>query len=483
MYEDAPSWGQPWLNKDARGVAKQGGNWAGGQAWQVCAVKQVELAARPDTNLPKIAELFGPSIYFIDTVFAWGLVTCEDPAHAMTRLDDLRWKTKLCLLAKQHFGLFGSEEGREWAVPCADYLEGIFSHQTAAKPGSVIPLFPLVYSDCVQIMTHQGDRIGPGDEKKVADHVLFAEMPLPSFGSHRYWTQPVEPAVPVVPLAPRVKDLGQRKFEITYCWKVEQPISADYAVFVHFTHAAATRPDGIAYQHDHQPQVPTSRWQPGVVEDGPYTIEVSEQFDGPAEIGIGWLRNGQRVALASGAHEGLRYGVGTIVVAPQGIEFRPSQPLPPTQFWSRGDGGWGEHLCPVDRVIKNTWEILSPLNLITAETPLTSHEFLSADRLVQRTRFGDLTITVAYEKPAKIGDQIVPAHGFVIESPRFVAFCATRYNGIDYPTPALFTARSLDGRPLAESGQVRIYHGFGDRRIRLSGREFEVVREEIVRLR
>ena len=142
MYEDAPSWGQPWLNKDARGVAKQGGNWAGGQAWQVCAVKQVELAARPDTNLPKIAELFGPSIYFIDTVFAWGLVTCENPAHAMTRLDDLRGKTKLCLLAKQHFGLFGSEEGREWAVPCADYLEGIFSHQTASKPGSVIPLFP-----------------------------------------------------------------------------------------------------------------------------------------------------------------------------------------------------------------------------------------------------------------------------------------------------------------------------------------------------
>ena len=26
--------------------------------------------------------------------------------------------------AKQHFGLFGSEEGREWAVPCADYKPG-----------------------------------------------------------------------------------------------------------------------------------------------------------------------------------------------------------------------------------------------------------------------------------------------------------------------------------------------------------------------
>ena len=63
---------------------------------------------------------------------------------------------------------------------------------------------------------------------------------------------------------------------------------------------AATRPDGIAFQHDHQPQVPTSRWQPGIVEDGPYTLEVPPQCDGPAEIGVGWLRNGQRVALAGG---------------------------------------------------------------------------------------------------------------------------------------------------------------------------------------
>ncbi|MFQ6096993.1 MAG: DUF5696 domain-containing protein, partial [Armatimonadota bacterium] len=130
MYEDAPSWDVKWLNKRADGTPKKGGNWNGGQAWQVCAIKQVELAARKETNLPKVAELFQPTIYFIDTTFAWPLVTCDDPEHPMTRRDDLEWKTKLCMLAKKHFGLFGSEEGREWSVPCADYLEGIFGHQT-----------------------------------------------------------------------------------------------------------------------------------------------------------------------------------------------------------------------------------------------------------------------------------------------------------------------------------------------------------------
>ena len=262
-----------------------------------------------------------PTIYFIDTVFAWPLVTCEDPAHPMSRRDDLVWKTKLCLLAKKHFGLFGSEEGREWAVPCADYLEGIFGHQTDSPPGQVIPLFPLVYSDCVQIMTHQGNRIGAGDEKKVADHILFAEMFLPSFGQHLYWQQ--------------------------------------------------TEPAGV--------QVVSS-----------------------------------------------------------------------SEFWSRGDGGWGEALCRTDRVIKNVWEVLSPLNRMTAELPLDDHKFLTPDRLVQQTRFGDVMITVAFEKPADIGDHRVPANGFIVESPLYVAFCATRYNGVDYASPTLFTAQSLDGQPTGE---------------------------------
>jgi len=176
----------------------------------------------------------------------------------------------------------------------------------------------------------------------------------------------------------------------------------------------------------------------------------------------------------------MSYRVGTLKVRGPAIEFQPLRRMPEAELWSRGDGGWGEKLCPTDRVIKNTWEVLSPLNAITAERPLASHEFLTADRLVQRTRFGDVTISVAYEKPSRLGDNAVPAYGFIVESPQYVAFCATRYAGHDYAQPVLFTARSLDGRPIAESSRVRIYHGFGDRRIRLAGKDFEVAREAIV---
>lgn len=480
MYEDAPSWDEKWLNKHSGGRPKMGGNWNGGQAWQVCAIKQVELAAREDTNLPKIAALFAPTVFFIDTTFAWGLVTCEDPDHPMTRQDDLEWKTRLCMLAKEHFGLFGSEEGREWAVPAADYLEGLFGHLAGSPPGTVIPLFNLVYSDCVQIMTHQGDRIGPGDEKKMADHILLGQMHLPRFGNRLYWTGPTAAAVPVAPLPPRVTDRGNRELELTYRWQVNGRIEGDHRVFVHFAHEAADHAENIAHQDDHLPDPPTSRWAPGIVEIGPRVVTVPEQFNGPARIMLGMTGEGGRLNLSDLRHSNGRYEVGTLHVSEEGIRFEPAEVTGATQIWARGDGGWTEHLGATDRVIKNTWEILSPLNLITAETPLTSHEFLTDDRLVQRTRFGDVTITVAYDRGFEIEGNVVPPYGFIVDSPTFIAFCATRYNGVEYPTGALFTARSLDGRPLEQSAQVRIYHGFGEPRVRIAGREFEVQREAVV---
>jgi hypothetical protein len=130
-----------------------------------------------------------------------------------------------------------------------------------------------------------------------------------------------------------------------------RPARSDYYVFVHFTQKSATRAEGIVYQNDHMPPVPTSQWQAGtVVEDGPHTVEVPPESGGPAEV---------------------------------------------------------------------------------------------------------------------------PPYGFIIDSPTFVAFCATRYNGVDYARPTLFTARSLDGKPLAQSAKVRVYHGFGENRLRLHGRELQ----------
>jgi hypothetical protein len=135
-----------------------------------------------------------------------------------------------------------------------------------------------------------------------------------------------------------------------------------------------------------------------------------------------------------------------------------------------------------DQFIKNTYEVLSPLCRDTALLPMTDHRFVTSDRKVESTRFGnDTHITVNYgEADYDAAHAVLPQWGFLIESPDLVAFYARSYGGLQYAEPALFAIRSLDGKPLASSHQVRIYHGFGDRRVKFRGRSQEVETEKVI---
>jgi len=148
-------------------------------------------------------------------------------------------------------------------------------------------------------------------------------------------------------------------------------------------------------------------------------------------------------------------------------------------LFTRADGGWGDGLLPLDRFIKNTCEVLSPLNEMTARLQLTRHEFLTVDRKVQRTVFGkdDNEVVIVINEASspfvcssKLGGRVeLPPFGLLVESPTFVAFHASSWNGLGYDSPPLFTVRSLDGKPLSISQSIRVFHGFGDDRIRLGG--------------
>ncbi len=191
MYQDAPSWNEDYIIKNADGSPRKGGVWAGGQCWLICSRKSVELASRPQ-NIPQVKELFAPTLYFSDTIFAAGLYECFDPKHPTTPADDIRYKQQLCDYLRGQFGLFGSEEGREWGVAHADYFEGLMSHRTHfQRPNdtdTIIPLFELVYADAIPIYAHQSDRPKPDNPGYILDHILYAEMPVYDFGRHRYWT-------------------------------------------------------------------------------------------------------------------------------------------------------------------------------------------------------------------------------------------------------------------------------------------------------
>jgi hypothetical protein len=197
MYRDAKSWNPACIEKKPDGTLIRGGRWLGGRAYMVCAPQQFELAMRPQ-NLPGIRQLFAPWSYFIDTTYAVGPRECADPKHPLSRNDDIAWKIKLSDKSRELFGLFGSECGREWAVPHSDFFEGLvgvsgrYFHNL--KPESlgahVIPFWEMVYHDCQVCYGKYGY---PADQaaEYVAHHVLTARpLHYHSIPDHRYWLEP-----------------------------------------------------------------------------------------------------------------------------------------------------------------------------------------------------------------------------------------------------------------------------------------------------
>lgn len=367
MYRDARSWDPNFIEKKADGSLIVGGRWNGGRAYMVCAPKQLELAQRVQ-NLGAIRDLFKPWSYFIDTTYAVGPRECHDPSHPIGRNDDIAWKIRLSDYSRNVFGIFGSECGREWALPHSDFFEGLvgvsgnYYHQLKPEEldAQVIPFFEMVYHDCQVCYGKYGYKPEEAAEY-VAHHVLCARpLHYHSFPDHLYWQS------------------GRR-------------------------------------------------------------------------------RGGEETAQS---------------------------------VYTRSDNGWAEGMHPLDVFIKNTHEVLGPLNYVTAYDRLAKFEYLTGDRTVRRAVYGEgdsaTKVTVNFGRAdAEVvsetgGRTILPPWGFVVESPRFAAFYASFWNGREYDGGALFTARAADDKPLKDSAAIRVFHGFGPTTISWGGRVYEVKREETI---
>ena len=374
MYHDAKSWSPAFIEKRADGSLITGGRWLGGRAYMVCAPKQLELAERPQ-NLPAIRELFQPWSYFIDTTYAVGPRECHDPNHPIDRNGDIAWKIRLSDYAREQFGIFGSECGREWALPHSDYFEGLVGvsgrYYHNLKPeelaATVIPFFEMVYHDCQVCYGKYGYSADQAAEY-VAHHILCARpLHYHSFPDHLYW-----------------KSSGD-----------------------------------------------------------------------------------QRTAEKSGQDSD-------------------------RSCYTRSDGGWAEGMHPLDVFLKNTHEILGPLNRQTAHAVLTKMTFLTDDRSVRKAVYGDepeaTTVIVNFSATqAKVtsafgGEVVLPPWGFVVEGPRFAAFYASRWNGHDYGKGALFTLQAMDNKNLSEALQVRVFHAFGSPMIRWKADLHTVQRAEVIQV-
>jgi hypothetical protein len=198
-------------------------------------------------------------------------------------------------------------------------------------------------------------------------------------------------------------------------------------------------------------------------------------------------------AKLDGADDGeRRYVVGRLQIKADGVAFEEAPPGPADTsegFFVRADNGWAEGLHPLDRFIKNTHEVLAPLNRLTAQMPLSEYELLTPDGSVRRSVFGDGSIEAVANFGAsdytlhsqRWGDVVLPPNGFLAQAPGFLAFSAKQFGGQSYGRAPLFTLQSLDGKTLERSRQVRVFHGFGDSALAWKGKTVDVKRETVLK--
>jgi hypothetical protein len=492
MYHDAPSWSEDWLMKDQAGKPRKGGRWLGGRSWLTCAQKALELAQRPQ-NLPEVRRVVDPEAYFIDTTFAVGPQECFDPKHPLTRADDVHWKQELSRYARQQFGIFGSECGREWAIPCADFFEGLsgvsgrhyHNAETLDRLGArPFPVFEMIYHDCIQIYGKYGYR--PEKATSYVLHHLLVGRPLNyhQFPPGLYWQHTAkDTSLPVKPGIARVESIGKRRIRITYTWSVEGKVEGPWHVLVHLTN-----PNGrILAQNDHDPKL--AQWSNGQITTGPFEVNIPDAKT-PIDIRVGLFQpKADLRATLIGSEDGeRRYLVGRLQLQANRVAFEPPPApvaAPRDGLFLRADHGWAQGLHPLDRFVKNTHEILAPINRLSSQLLLSEHEFLTPDGLVRRSTFGDGRIEVVANlgnsdftfHSQRWGDVVLPPDGFLAHSPEFLAFHARNFRQHAYQDPPLFTITSLDGQPLEQSARVRVYHGFGDPDLAWFARPLKIERE------
>jgi hypothetical protein len=89
-------------------------------------------------------------------------------------------------------------------------------------------------------------------------------------------------------------------------------------------------------------------------------------------------------------------------------------------MWANREGSWPEHKDVFLRTYRHTCK----LHEVIAGTEMLSHEFVTPDRAVQRTRFSDGTEVIAnfgpqpYEATLSGKSYRLPQNGFAVQGPR-----------------------------------------------------------------
>lgn len=340
-FEDAPSYTEEILARQADGSPYYLGTWPGGNSFIVNTEHQLNFIR---CNLPLIAEAYAPNGYYLDCETNVPPVHDFSTAHPTSMDEDLRLRGAVFDEVRRHVDVIGSETICDWAAPYLDYgghaYDGYELRATDRRgkeiEGIVVPLWELVYHDVMY-------GVRSDDENAYGSKDAFVRQMRAFLRTLRAGTLP-----------PSIRFGGE--------------------------------PKSLSHVRDR----------------------------------------------AKAAH----------------------------------CKGWAS--LTEEQILQTFSELSAAVGDLTFSLPMTDHSFLADDHMVEVTTFGE-NVRVAVNgrtDPFELSpDTILAPLGFLVESPRFVAMCATRYRGWSPAEPTLFWLESDDGLPLAEAKSIRLYWAFGNTRI------------------
>lgn len=141
--------------------------------YRPCQKATVDVVKREDRGVG-VVKRNGYLAYFFDVTTSWDLAECWNPLHVASRTEDkIARREQFDCIGKLDGGvLIGSEDGKDWALPYAEYFEGLMSTgltynelqelpwscplpseahlRNNFSPALRIPFFELVYHGAVQ---------------------------------------------------------------------------------------------------------------------------------------------------------------------------------------------------------------------------------------------------------------------------------------------------------------------------------------------
>jgi len=173
FYPDAPTFDEKYILRNADGTLHKGGIWDGGLCYITCPSQRMELL---DRNMDLVQNHIPLNAYYFDVITNTSHYECYDKNHPVTRKQDLKYRLDLLNNINERGLIIGGERGTDWALPALAFCEGLsgggtgYHYGVAYRIGITIPLFYLVYHECVVGYWQHGTPYGREDH---VNHVLL----------------------------------------------------------------------------------------------------------------------------------------------------------------------------------------------------------------------------------------------------------------------------------------------------------------------